>query len=158
MTESGKAELMSSIFRASLAEQAAMGRNLRSVWTVAAKPAMDGDGVRHFAAFPPDLVRRCVLAGCPAGGVVLDPFVGTGTTVRVAQALGRRGVGLELNPDYARLAQRNLSRGIELVAPAMGLGNGMIFGPLVSGSVVVSVTSMTVVTVLTAVSLAGVSE
>lgn len=94
-------------------EQAAMGRNKRSVWSVACRPARDGEGEgeRHFAAYPPELVKPCILAGCPRGGIVLDPFAGTGTTVYTAMALGRAGLGLELNPAYARVAQRNLSMG-----------------------------------------------
>jgi DNA modification methylase len=91
-------------------EQMANGRNRRDVWTIPARPALDGEGVSHFAAFPPDLVKPCILAGCPAGGIVLDPFAGTGTTVYTAERLGRRGVGLELNPEYARLARKNCMR------------------------------------------------
>lgn len=75
-------------------------RNKRSVWTVTTKPFKGA----HFATFPPDLIAPCVLAGCPAGGVVLDPFGGAGTTGLVAQRHGRSAVLCELNPDYARLA------------------------------------------------------
>jgi DNA modification methylase len=77
------------------------GRNVRTVWTIATQPYAGA----HFATFPEDLARRCILAGCPEGGVVLDPFSGSGTTVRVARSLGRYGIGLELNPQYIRLAQ-----------------------------------------------------
>jgi DNA modification methylase len=60
----------------------------------------------HFAVFPPELPRTCVLAGCPEGGVVLDPFSGAGTTGIVAAQLGRQYVGIELNPEYIELAYR----------------------------------------------------
>ena len=76
-----------------------IGANARSVWTIA--PAhYPGD---HFAVMPRDLARRCILAGCPPGGVVLDPFAGTGTTLEVAIGTGRLFVGYELNPAYCDL-------------------------------------------------------
>jgi len=62
----------------------------------------------HFATFPPELVRRCVLAGCPEGGVVLDPFMGAGTTALVARELGRHSVGIELNAEYITISRRRL--------------------------------------------------
>ena len=68
----------------------------RTVWTIATQPWAKA----HYATFPEALVKRCVLAGCPSGGLVLDPFVGSGTTVRVARSLGRHGIGLDLNFDY----------------------------------------------------------
>jgi DNA modification methylase len=74
-------------------------RNCRSVWTVTTKPYRGA----HFATFPPDLIEPCILAGCPVGGTVLDPFLGSGTTAFVAQSLGRQWVGIELNPDYVPL-------------------------------------------------------
>ena len=58
----------------------------------------------HFATFPEKLIEPCILAGCPPGGVVLDPFLGSGTTAAVARRLGRRCVGIEINPGYAKLA------------------------------------------------------
>lgn len=76
-------------------------RNARSVWSIATKPYPDA----HFAVFPPDIPKRCILAGCPEGGTVLDPFAGSGTTLAVAVSLGRRAVGIELNPDYCRLIE-----------------------------------------------------
>lgn len=79
-------------------------RNRRSVWTVATKPFKDA----HFATFPPDLIEPCILAGCPAGGTVLDPFFGAGTTGLVAQRHGRNAIGIELNPEYVRIAKRRL--------------------------------------------------
>jgi DNA modification methylase len=79
-------------------------RNRRSVWTVTTKPFKEA----HFATFPPDLIEPCVLAGCPAGGVVLDPFFGAGTTGLVAQRNGRGFLGIELNPDYIDIAKRRI--------------------------------------------------
>ena len=75
-------------------------RNKRSVWTVATQPFKGA----HFATFPPKLIEPCILAGCPAGGVVLDPFAGAGTTGLVANRLQRRSVLIELNPQYVDIA------------------------------------------------------
>ena len=80
-------------------------RNKRSVWTVATHSFKDA----HFATFPPDLIRPCVLAGAPRGGVVLDPFGGAGTTAVVAMQEGRRSILCELNPDYAAMAERRIA-------------------------------------------------
>lgn len=74
-------------------------RNRRSVWTVATRP-YKGD---HFAPFPPELIEPCVLAGSRPGDVVLDPFMGSGTTAQVATELGRQFIGCELNPKYVEL-------------------------------------------------------
>jgi DNA modification methylase len=84
-------------------------RNARNVWTIATKPYKGA----HFATFPPEIPRRCILAGCPECGIVLDPFFGSGTVGMVATELGRQWVGIELNPEYAedariRTAQRGL--------------------------------------------------
>jgi len=79
-------------------------RNKRSVWTVSTKPYKGA----HFATFPTDLIEPCILAGAPAGGVVLDPFFGSGTTGQVAQALGRQFIGIELNPAYKALQDERL--------------------------------------------------
>lgn len=76
----------------------------RTVWTVC--PAQFKGA--HFATFPQDLIEPCVLAGCPEGGVVLDPFFGAGTTGLVAQKHGRDWVGIELNPEYATIARKRL--------------------------------------------------
>ncbi len=81
-----------------------LGRNKRTVWSV---PLGKFRGA-HFAVFPPDLIRPCLLAGVPAGGTVLDPFFGAGTVGMVARELGRHFVGLELNPDYVALAEQRL--------------------------------------------------
>jgi DNA modification methylase len=82
------------------------GRNARSVWEIATQPYAEA----HFATFPEELPRRCIAAGCPQDGVVLDPFMGSGTTALVARKLGRRSIGIELNAAYAELAARRLSQ------------------------------------------------
>ena len=79
-------------------------RNRRSVWTVATQPYAGA----HFAVMPPKLVTPCVLAGCPEGGTVLDPFVGSGTVVAVAVQHGRNGVGIDLNAEYLALARERI--------------------------------------------------
>lgn len=83
-----------------------------SVWAMATRPFSEA----HFATFPPELAERCILAGCPAGGLVLDPFGGAGTTGLVAARLGRRAALIELNPDYAAITQRRIDR--EWMGPA----------------------------------------
>lgn len=86
-------------------------RNKRSVWTVTTQPYADA----HFATFPPALIEPCILAGSKPGDIVLDPFMGSGTTGQVAQNLGRRWIGCELNPEYARLqAERTAQLGMAL--------------------------------------------
>ena len=86
-------------------EQCSIGRNKRSVWTVATRPFKEA----HFAVFPPDLIRPCVLAGCPEGGTVLDPFFGAGTTGLVAKQEGRGYIGIELNPEYVEMARARIN-------------------------------------------------
>ena len=81
-------------------------RNKRSVWTVTTKPYAGA----HFAVFPSDLIEPCILAGAPSGGIVLDPFMGSGTTGQVAQNLGRQYLGCELNPEYKTLQDNRLSQ------------------------------------------------
>jgi DNA modification methylase len=81
-------------------------RNKRSVWTVSPQPYADA----HFATFPPKLIEPCVLAGCPLGGTVLDPFMGSGTTAHVAQELGREWVGIELNEEYRSMQDNRTSQ------------------------------------------------
>lgn len=71
-------------------------RNKRDVWTVTTKSYKGA----HYATFPPDLIKPCILAGCPEGGIVLDPFVGSGTTVMVANQNNRNGIGLDLSWKY----------------------------------------------------------
>lgn len=91
----------------SKAQQIASGRNLRNwepapmqVWEMATRPFSGA----HFATFPPELVERCITAGCPPGGSVFDPFGGAGTTALVADRMQRHSTIIELNPDYAHLA------------------------------------------------------
>lgn len=83
-------------------DQQSDGANIRSVWWVS--PAQSEDD--HFAVMPNKLAAICLLAGCPVGGVVLDPFFGAGTTGAVAESLGRDCIGIELNPRYAAMAER----------------------------------------------------
>ena len=79
-------------------------RNKRSVWTITTKPFKGA----HFATFPKDLIEPCVLAGCPEGGTVLDPFAGSGTTAEVANAHNRNTVLCELSNDYIEIAKKRL--------------------------------------------------
>lgn len=76
-------------------------RTKRSVWSVAGKPFKGA----HFATFPVELIEPCILAGCPVGGTVLDPFGGSGTTGVAAKKNGRNAILCELNPDYAQMAK-----------------------------------------------------
>lgn len=79
-------------------------RNLRNVWTIPTAAFAEA----HFATFPPELAERCIKAGCPVGGTVLDPFGGSGTTAMVALGLGRKAELIELNPEYAVLARARI--------------------------------------------------
>lgn len=81
-------------------------RNKRDVWTVSPQPFAEA----HFATFPEELIKPCILAGCPAGGTVLDPFGGSGTTGLVARANGCKAILIELNPDYIKIAERRLAQ------------------------------------------------
>ena len=85
--------------------QGVPSRNKRSVWSV---PTRSFRGA-HFATYPPALIADCIKAGCPFGGVVLDPFMGSGTTGLVARSLGRNYIGIELNPDYVKIAEERLN-------------------------------------------------
>ena len=80
--------------------------NKRSVWSVPVKPYSGA----HFAVFPSELIEPCILAGAPVGGIVLDPFMGSGTTAQVAQDLGRQYLGCELNPDYGKLQKKRTAQ------------------------------------------------
>ncbi|WP_418459911.1 DNA-methyltransferase [Brucella intermedia] len=113
-------------------EQGANGRNLRNyepapvdVWNIATQPFSDA----HFATFPPELAERCILAGCPKGGVVLDPFGGAGTTGLVAARHGRNAVLIELNPEYAEISKRRIEREWRVMPSSSGSAD---FGPLFS--------------------------
>ena len=79
-------------------------RNKRDVWDINTVSYRGG----HFAAYPPKLAETCILAGCPEGGIVLDPFFGSGTTGAVAKQLARHYIGIELNPEYCKLAQKRI--------------------------------------------------
>lgn len=78
--------------------------NKRSVWTVTTKPFSEA----HFATFPEDLIVDCIKAGCPENGIVLDPFMGAGTTALVASKLNINYIGFELNSDYIKIANKRL--------------------------------------------------
>lgn len=86
-------------------EQIALGSNKRSVWTVGTKPFKGS----HFATFPPDLIRPCILAGSRQGDTVLDPFGGSGTVGQVCKEQGRESILIELNAEYLPLIQRRLA-------------------------------------------------
>ena len=88
-------------------------RNRRSVWTVATRPYSGA----HFAVFPPQLIEPCILAGCPVGGTVLDPFAGSGTTGAVALTHDRHFIGIELNPEYLELAKQRIETAKTQPAP-----------------------------------------
>ena len=86
-------------------ENALKGRNKRNVWKITTKPFKEA----HFATFPKDLIEPCILAGCPEGGTVLDPFSGAGTTVLVANEHNRKAIGIELKDDYIKIAERRMN-------------------------------------------------
>lgn len=77
-------------------------KNKRSVWTITTKPLKEA----HFATFPEDLIAPMIKAGCPKGGTVLDPFIGAGTTGLVALKQGKNCIGIELNPEYIKIAEK----------------------------------------------------
>ena len=81
-------------------------RNKRDVWSVNVKPCSEA----HFATYPFELIKPCILAGCPENGIVLDPFMGSGTTAIVARSLNRNYIGVELNPEYIKIAQKRLEK------------------------------------------------
>lgn len=79
-------------------------RNKRSVWTVTTKPYKGA----HFATYPPELIRPCIMAGCPEGGTVIDPFAGSGTTGMVSAHNDRNAILCELNPEYQKIIRNRL--------------------------------------------------
>lgn len=82
-------------------------RNKRDVWHINTSSYSGA----HFAAFPPQLAETCILAGCPVGGIVLDPFFGSGTTGLAAKQNDRHYIGVEINPEYCRLAEKRIAAG-----------------------------------------------
>jgi DNA modification methylase len=88
------------------------GRNRRSVWSVNVKPYHGA----HFATFPEELIEPCIMAGSRVGDIVLDPFMGSGTTAQVAQDLGRQYIGCELNPAYKALQDKRTKQQALLLA------------------------------------------
>lgn len=88
--------------------RSAKGRNPGDVWEIATQPYPEA----HFATFPPRLPQRCIKAGCKPGGTVLDPFSGSGTTGAAARMLGRRYIGIDLNPAYHDLATKRFAQGV----------------------------------------------
>jgi DNA modification methylase len=85
-------------------------RNKRNVWTITTKPFKDA----HFATFPKDLIEPCIKAGCPEGGVVLDPFGGSGTTGIVAALNNRNAILIELNQNYIDIANKRIDKEVGL--------------------------------------------
>jgi len=81
-----------------------LGRNKRCVWTIPNKPFKEA----HFAVYPPELIETPIRAGCPENGIVLDPFSGSGTTAEVALRLGRKAIGIDLNPEYIEMSKRRV--------------------------------------------------
>ena len=79
-------------------------KNKRNVWTVTTKPFKGA----HFATFPKDLIEPCIKAGCPEGGIVLDPFAGAGTTGLVAKENNRDAILIELNGEYLAMAKKRI--------------------------------------------------
>lgn len=92
-------------------QQQAQPAMMRDVWFV----APEANTFAHFAVMPSEIARRCILAGCPEGGTVLDPFMGSGTTAGMARSLGRKSIGFELNADYIDIAAKHrLNQGVLL--------------------------------------------
>ena len=81
-------------------------RNKRSVWEISTQPFPEA----HFAVYPEELIKPCILAGCPERGIVLDPFMGSGTTALVARNLNRKYIGIELNPEYIKIIEHRLQQ------------------------------------------------
>jgi len=86
------------------------GKNKRNVWTITTKPCREA----HFATFPKDLIEPCIKAGCPEGGVVLDPFGGSGTTGIVAALNNRNAILIELNQNYIDIANKRINKEVGL--------------------------------------------
>jgi len=84
------------------------GKNMRTVWSINTEPSTEA----HFATYPQRLVERMLKAGCPENGIVLDPFFGSGTTGVYARKVNRNFVGIELNPEYVKIAENRLLKEI----------------------------------------------
>ena len=98
---------MQRIFKPRSHTDASSMRNKRDVWTVSTNSyKVDG----HFAVYPERLIEPCILAGCPVGGIVLDPFFGSGTTGAAAKRLGREYIGIDLNSDYCKIAAERIEK------------------------------------------------
>ena len=101
------------------------GKNRRSVWTVPVYAFAEA----HFATFPPKLIVDCILAGCPEGGIVLDPFMGSGTCGQVAYENGRDYLGIELSAEYCKINHKRLSAAKKnLTTKELENGQGSLFG------------------------------
>ena len=87
-------------------------KNRRSIWKINIKPVKEA----HFATYPEEIPELCIKAGCKEGGTVLDPFFGSGTTGRVAERLGKKWIGIEMNPEYVKIAKQRTSQ-IDIFAP-----------------------------------------
>ena len=94
------------------------GKNPGDSWTITTQPFPEA----HFAVMPPELARKAIRAGCPVGGVVLDPFMGAGTTALVAVQEGRDWLGVELSPTYAEMARKRILGG-QPPLPGMAVGS-----------------------------------
>lgn len=90
-------------------KEAQTKRRKRDVWSISAHGYKGGEG-EHFAAFPDKLAETCILAGCPSNGVVLDPFIGSGTVAVVAEKLNRSCIGIDINPDYVDLVNKRIKK------------------------------------------------
>lgn len=92
-----------------------LGKNKRTVWTITTKPFREA----HFATFPEKLIEPMIKAGCPKGGIILDPFMGAGTTALVAKKLGRNYLGIELNEAYIKIAEDRISNCFGVTKPLL---------------------------------------
>jgi DNA modification methylase len=111
MADAGSGIKNNDSFNAAMAIMPTM-RNMRNVWSIGSEPYKGA----HFATMPPALAERCIKAGCPEGGMVLDPFFGAGTTGLVADRLGRNCVGIELNGSYQSMASQRINDDAPLFA------------------------------------------
>jgi len=89
-----------------ISPQHPLGKNPGDVWSITTQPFPEA----HFAVYPEKLLKKPIKAGCPQGGIVLDPFIGSGTTGLVAVKLGRNFIGIELNPEYVKIAKKRLAQ------------------------------------------------